>query len=259
MTRRTRLPILILMAMLLPSVAYAQYFPSEGQRGAKPDVDVGMLETRAVSPVRFGIGLQLGSHIPFAGDVGTAFGERFTPTLDIGGTLNANFRGVAELSFGVHGFYGGLETDQWQQAYGLENASPRHLWVGLHGRIHPFAMGNFRPMLSFAYGGNRVAVTEQQPNGEYTCSGNGNTTNCRPDTERSFAGGYWGQTFALGGGFRVDPKPGYAGIGFVAETLYGMQRYGRQTVTASDAIALQSEGPVVHEVIVMLGLNFYFN
>lgn len=235
--------------------AQGQYFPEQGQRGGQAAPAATAFETPP-RPVRVGIGLNLGSHIPVRQEFGT-LGERFTPTFDIGGGIFMNVQGMFEAGFEVHGLAGGLETEPWENAFGLVDPSSRHLWLGLRARLHPVAFGQLRPMISVAYGGNRVAVIEERGTGVFECRDNGWNFRCEEETERTFTGGYWGQTFALGGGLRVDPR-GPAGISFVAEALYAAQRYGRQTASIGDPIRLESAGPVVHEVMVSAGIVFLF-
>lgn len=254
-------PFVVVLALaLVPGDVHAtgaqgQYFPAQGQRGGKPAPANVAFETPP-RPVRVGIGLNIGSHIPLNREYG-AFGERFTPTFDIGGGLFVNVRSVFEAGFEVHGLAGGLESEPWEDAFGLVDPTSRHLWLGVRARLHPFALGQFRPMISVAYGGNRVVVVEERGTGIYECRDNGWSYRCEEETERSFTGGYWGQTFALGGGFRIDPR-GPAGISFVTEALYAAQRYGRQTASIGDPIRLESEGPVVHELMVSAGIVFLF-
>lgn len=234
--------------------AQGQYFPAPSQRGAKPPA-VNTPFAQPTPAFRVGIGAYLGSHIPVRQEFGQ-FGEQFRPTFDIGGGIFVNAYGNFEIGVAAHGLVGGLETEPWEQAFGLIDPSTRHVWVGLRGRIHPFAFGQFRPMISFAYGGNRVAVIEEQGTGEFECSGT-TLIRCDERTERTFTGGYWGQTFAAGGGFRVDPR-GPRGISFVAEAMYGAQRYGRQTLSIADNVSLNSAGPVVRELMVSAGVVFLF-
>lgn len=237
--------------------AYTQYFPPPNQRGgSKPPVASQPFGYAQVNPIRFGFGFQLGSHIPFAGDTGL-LGEEFTPTFDLGGSFFVNWYEIFQLDFAVRGLAGGLEVEPWEQAYGLIDASSRHLWLGLHARFSPFAMGTFRPMISMAYGGNRVVVVEERPNGDFTCNDTVFGFDCSEDTDRTFTGGYWGQTFALGGGFRVQPGP-RGRVGFQLEALYAMQRYGRQTVNITER-EVRSAGPVTHELVLLGGLQVYLN
>lgn len=237
--------------------AILQYFPPESERGgAKPPVVAQAFGAAQQRPVRFGIGFQLGSHNPLAGDTGL-LGERFTSTFDLGGSVFVNWYEMLQVDFAVRGLAGGLEVEPWEEDYGLIDPSSRHLWLGLHARFSPVALGRFRPMVSAAYGGNRVIVVEERPNGDYSCRDTVFGFDCTQDTDRTFTGGYWGQTFAVGGGFRTEPGP-RGRFSFQAEALYGVQRYGRQTVNVTSR-EVRSAGPITHELIILAGAQLYLN
>lgn len=236
------LPLIILLA--LSSTAIAQSAPADGYLPDEPhpqqrpaSLEDLSLAAQPQPAVRGGMNLGIGVTIPTGGDLEIATGEReIRGTGDFGGGVHVLIREVFQIEFAVRGGFGGVDSDLYEETYGYEELGSRHIWLGMHARIMPVAIGRVRPFVSVLFGGDRVMAVSREPTGVYECEADGFVTTCREQTERTFAAGYWGRSVGFGGGLFV-PLPGDQ-LALTVDVYSLQNSYGRRTVSEQPNLRL---------------------
>jgi hypothetical protein len=241
-----------------PTTELAQYFPDDKQRAADPAgyADLPQYGGYWVPPVRFGIAMHLGGSVP-RNELRGINADEFRGTFDIGGGLHFNIMRLVSFDLAVRGGFGGLNTSLYERRYRIPELNARHFHAGAHVRVHPFALGPLQPFISGAAGVNRVMAVRYEETGALICDDYGTWGRCEPETQRTFAAGYWGSTWGLGAGVLFDPGPDVP-ITLSFEVMRNYTTYGRYTVTGQRSIDLGNLSPNVASTTFLFAFNFLF-
>lgn len=209
-------------------------------------------------PLRVGLNLGLGTHIPVAGDTAMIDGRReFTGTFDFGGALFFAFHNMFQLDIAARGGFGGLSADLYEERYRYSDLQTRHLWVGGHARFFPIDIGGIQPFASLQLGADRVFAARMEGTGVYECEDNGWTVRCEEEEERTFAAGYWGNSIGLGGGLRVA-QPG-GPLAFTAEGMWMRNNYGVRTESDVGNTRLMDTAPTTWNFGLLFLVHLHLN
>jgi len=209
-------------------------------------------------PLRVGVNIGLGTHIPVAGDIELIDGRReFTGTFDFGGALFFAFQNVFQLDIMARGGFGGVSADLYEERYRYSDLQTRHLWVGGHARFFPVDFGGMQPFASVMLGADRVFAARMEGTGVYECEDNGWSVRCEEEEERTFAAGYWGNSIGLGGGLRFA-QPG-GPLAFTAEGLWIRNHYGVRTESDFANTRLDSTAPTTWNLGLLFMVHLHLN
>jgi hypothetical protein len=236
----------------------AGYLPDrphpQSQAAGQPSFDM----QAPTPPLRFGVNLGLGSHIPITGDVDLIDGRReFTGTFDFGGALFFALHNMLQLDIVARGGFGGVSADLYEERYRYSELQARHLWLGGHARFFPIDFGGLQPFASVQIGTDRVFAARMEGTGAYECTDNGWTIRCEEEEERTFAAGYWGGSLGLGAGLR------FAGAGsplaFTAEGMWMRNHYGVRTETNASNQRLADASPTTWNLGLLFQVHLHLN
>ena len=233
------------------------YIPDE-PRDAPPVGQGGFGMAPPPAPLRLGLNLGFGSHVPVAGDYALNDGTReFTPTLDFGGSMFFLLFNMIQLDIGARGGFGGLNSGLYEERYRYSELQARHLFVGAHARFFPIDIFGMQPFVSAQLGADRVFASRMDGTGVYECVDNGWTVRCEEEEERTFAAGYWGSSVGLGAGLRFFRQDWPVAV--TAEAMWMRNRYGVRTQSGLPNDRLEETAAVMRDLGILVMLHVPFN
>lgn len=197
------------------------------------------------SPIQGGLALGIAVQVPTGGDLRLPGEPReMRPSVNLAFSGMVRFGEYFDLEAGIVGGVGGLNSQLYEDVFGLNNMNSVHLWMGFRARAYLLDRGPVRPFVSGQFGGDRLAAIYSEGTGVLECEeGFGGRFSCTEITEREFAVGYWGMSAGFGAGVRIPNLSKVMGL--IIEGYGVRNRYGRATNSQVGTTRLREDSPVV--------------